>query len=67
MAVWNKALTDGDLVALSQGACPLKVQPQHLIAYWKLNGQGSPEIEYINKLEGTITGSIPVRDHPPVR
>lgn len=66
-AVWKKSLTAGDAVALGGGACPLKVQPQSLVGYWRLNGQGSPEIELINKVEGTINGSVPVRDHPAVR
>jgi hypothetical protein len=65
-AVWSKALTAGDFLALGQGASPLKVQPQFLVGYWKMNGQGSPEVEVINRL-GTITGSLPVVDHPPVR
>lgn len=66
-AVWKKVLTAGDAVALGGGACPLKVQPQSLVNYWRLNGQGSPEIEIINKIEGTINGSVPVRGHPAVR
>jgi hypothetical protein len=67
VAIWNDELTAGDAVSLGGGACPLKVRPQKLVAYWRLNGQGSPEIELINKVEGTINGSVPVRDHPPVR
>lgn len=65
-AVWAKVLTAGDFLALGNGASPLKVQPQFLRGYWKLNGQGSPEVELINRL-GTITGSLPVADHPLVR
>lgn len=67
VAVWKKVLTAGDAVSLGSGACPLKVQPASLVTYWKLNGQGSPEIELFNKIEGTINGSVPVREHPAVR
>lgn len=63
-AIWSKELTAGDFLALGTGACPLKVQPQFLKAYWKLNGQGSSaDVELFNRL-GTITGSLPVSDHP---
>lgn len=68
-AMWNKTLTTGDFIALGQGACPLKVQPQSLIAYWRLNGQGTSttEIEIINGLTGTINGTIALANHPLVR
>lgn len=64
VGVWSKVLTDGDFIALGSGLSPLRVQPQFLVEYWALNGQGSPEPGIINRIQGTITGSIPVGDHP---
>lgn len=37
-AVWNVALSDGEIAALANGWSPLSVQPQSLWAYWPLDG-----------------------------
>lgn len=64
IAMWNKVLNDGDALALGGGCSPLRVQPQSLIMFHPLNGQGSPEVDVIGRLSGNITGSVPVGDHP---
>lgn len=63
-SIWSSALNDDQILSLGGGCNPRRVSPQTLVAYWKLNGQGSPEIEIINGKSGTIVGSIPVADHP---
>lgn len=41
VAVWNVALTPGELVALNSGASPLTVRPASLVHYVPLTGQDS--------------------------
>jgi hypothetical protein len=37
-AVWSAALTAREAAALASGASPLSIRPEHLVAYWPLEG-----------------------------
>jgi hypothetical protein len=65
LAVWDKALTDAEVLTLSNGFSPLGIQRNNLIAYWPLNGQG-PEPDIIGKKNLTIVGAPTVVNEPPI-
>jgi hypothetical protein len=48
VGVWNIALTDADVLALSTGISPLAVQPEYLVHYYRAIGQSAPEIDLVN-------------------
>lgn len=68
-AVWTAALTDAEVLQLSQGVSPAQIRPQSLAAYWPLRepGQG---LEFDRNpfkprlFDLTVTGATPA-DHPP--
>jgi hypothetical protein len=62
-AVYNAELTLAELVTLAKGYSPLFVRPASLNAYWPLVGKTSPEVELINGLGGTLTGTA-AAPHP---
>lgn len=44
VAVWNIALSDGDVATLAAGADPQTIQAGNLVAYWTLSSDGSPTV-----------------------
>ena len=60
VAVWNGVLTDADAVTLTKGFSPRLVQPQNLVAHWKLIRGLNDNIGGYNL---TATGTT-VSDHP---
>ena len=69
IAIWNAALTDDEVLSLSKGVSPLRVDPQNLVAYWPLYGNGSPEPNYVRNstdLALTLINAPPQIDHAPV-
>lgn len=64
MAIWNVALTDAEVVLLSQGYSPLLIHPQNLLVY-------VPGIRNLLDVVGgnafTIDGSLSVGNQPKVR
>lgn len=56
-AIWAVELADADVLQLALGACPLSVKPEHLVSYWPLIGNLSPEIEVVNKYEMSLQGT----------
>lgn len=63
--IWNVALTAGEIAQLAKGVCPLMVRPEALVAYWPLYGNSSPEDDWINDFDLTITGATKAA-HPRV-
>lgn len=55
--------TDG-FAQLADRISPEMVRRELLVAYWPLLGNASPEIERINRKQGTIVGSVPKALHP---
>jgi hypothetical protein len=65
-AIWNVALSDGEVAALAAGVRPVDIQPTALKAYWPLWGFASPEPDFtINNRSMTITGATQ-GNHAPV-
>lgn len=63
--VWNVALSAGEIAQLARGVCPLMVRPEALVAYWPLYGNNSPEDDWVNDFDLTITGATKAA-HPRV-
>jgi hypothetical protein len=56
-AIWNTALTAADVLSLSQGISPRKIQPSHLVRYARLTGHNSPEPDMINSTGWTVVAA----------
>lgn len=66
-AIWNIDLSADDAKALGDGASPLIVRPDKLVAYWPILGRYSPEIDLLNAAHNlTVTGATAGNDHPPM-
>ena len=66
-AVWNIALSDAEVLALSKGLSPLLMHPEALVAYWPLIGNNSPENNLrSNSATMSIVGSLSKSVHPPI-
>lgn len=61
----NVALSDADIASLAEGVNPRRM-PVGLVAYWPLNGQ-SPELDIVEHLNMTVTGTTIVDEPPKVR
>ena len=57
VAIWNIALTDAQIVALSRGADPRDIAPDNLISYWPLAGTASPEPDVKSGFDMTVNGA----------
>jgi len=68
VAVWDAALTAGEIMAVSKGINPLLVRPQSLKGYWPLSG-ATNERDYSGKGSHlTVSGTVSVGDrNPPVQ
>ena len=59
------ALSGGEVASLGAGLNP-RSMPVGLVAYWPLNGQ-SPELDIVNHLNMTVTGTTIVDEPPNIR
>jgi hypothetical protein len=66
VAIWNVALSDGDIATLAGGANPRTIQPGNLINYWPLTGGQSPEQTAVGTGDLTVTGTTFSTDNPTV-
>jgi hypothetical protein len=57
VAVWNAALNDREVLALSLGVHPTRIRPGNLVLYWPLSGDFSPEQGWVGNKSLTLTGS----------
>jgi hypothetical protein len=65
-ALWNVALSAGEIAALASGISPPYIQPASLVGYWPLWGLHSPEIDLtVGNRQMTVTGAT-AADHAPV-
>jgi hypothetical protein len=66
VAVWNIAMSDAEVQALTLGAHPLRFRPTNLIFYFPLWGVASPEPNLSGyAYHGTVTGAV-LADHAPL-
>ena len=66
VAIWNIALTDDNATALGvSNNSPLLVARPNLIAYWRINGSASPEVDEIGGFNMTVNGTTST-DHPSI-
>lgn len=69
VGLWNIALTDDQVLALSKGVSPLRIRPDALQIYAPIYGVGSPEPNYglaNTTYNLTVTGATQVQ-HAPVQ
>lgn len=68
VAIWDVALSDGEVAALAAGANPLTIQPDHLIAYWPLTADLVDLVDGLTLTNGggaTLSGDNPTVAAPP--
>lgn len=56
-AVWNVALSAGDVALLAKAVSPFLVRPEALVFYCPIVGNYSPEIDQLGGLDMTVTGA----------
>ena len=66
-AIWQVALTAGEVAALAKGVSPLRIRTKDLVAYWPIFGVASPENDIIGGAHLTLVNSPTVADGPPVQ
>ncbi len=68
VAIWNVALADNEVVALSKRVSPLRVRRDALVHYWPIWGLDSPEIPAVRgSFTVALNGGTPARaNHAPV-
>lgn len=64
IGVWNVALSDAEVALLATGELPSFVRPDDLVAYWPLIGNTSPEVDLVDGVNLTISGSPAAAAHP---
>ena len=63
VAVWDVALSDQEVASLANGASPLAIRRDNLIAYWPIGGLG-PEPDVVGGLDMTVFGSVQSEEPP---
>ena len=66
MTIWTNYLTAVEITALSRGVNPFAIRNSNLVGFWSLNGNESPEPEWINQQNGVLTGTSKGATNPPV-
>jgi hypothetical protein len=64
LAVWNAALTDNEVAALSNGVSPLHVRSNALVEYIPIVGRGNMEMGEIQHTPFVVRGSLGSTDSP---
>jgi|SRR5580765_3290906 len=66
-AIWNVALTSGEMTQLSKGVSPLLIRPSALVAYWPLVHGYNTEIDLMSgHFDLTLSGAPTYVKHPPM-
>ncbi len=65
--VWNVTLTDAEMAILAKGVNPFFFRNDALIAFYPIDGNDSPEAEFVSGNTGVLTGPpTKTADNPPV-
>lgn len=62
--VWKAALAQSQIQMLAKGVYPLLVQPQDIVAFYPLFGNGSNEPDLIRSRNLSVTGTVPFYPQP---
>jgi hypothetical protein len=65
-SIWNVALRDEEILALSQGVSALRIRPLSLVSYVPVKGTASPEPDMYNAATYTVTGATQSTNLPPL-
>ena len=66
LALWKSDIGHSGFARLARGVSPRWIDPASLVAYWRLAGGHSPEIDEISGKHATLTGSLPAALDPPL-
>lgn len=64
LAIWDVDIGSSAFAALAGGDHPLTVNFSDLVLYLSIYGDNSPEPDYFDKTNATVTGSLPKATHP---
>ena len=66
VAIWNAGLTDAEDDVLALGVYPHFIRPSALVAYCRVMGRTSPEIDQVGGYDMALQNAPTVADHPPM-
>lgn len=66
LAIWDISLSDAEITSLAGGTNPQDIQLAHLIIYWTLTGNVSPETPTVGTGNLVVTGATYSADDPTV-
>jgi hypothetical protein len=67
VGLWGVNIAALGMAQLGARLAPYKVMRQNLLGYWPLDDRGTTILpDYVGRINGTVTGSIPATDHPRV-
>lgn len=64
IAAWDARLTQREITMLSLARSPSLVRPQNRVAYWRLMGRNSPEIDIVGGYDMTLNNGPTWAPHP---
>lgn len=67
VAIWTSDIGATNFAALAAGISAQCIARSSLVFYMPLYGDASPEVDLVNSVNGTITGSLPQDTHPTIR
>lgn len=63
---WNVELSDNEILALASGVNPFILRNDALVAYYPVDGNESPEPDYVSQQNMTVNGAVKANVNPPV-
>jgi hypothetical protein len=68
IAIWNVILTDGQILALSKGFSPLRIQRGNLINYWPMGATGTlyDIMQNLNLADNSTANNPTLVEEPPI-
>ena len=65
-AIWSVKLTSNQLLAIANGVNPFAIDPSNALRLFPVDGNQSPEPDYINQANVVLDGSTKFSGNPPV-
>jgi hypothetical protein len=67
VAIWDVALSDGEVASLAAGVSPLQISSDNLVGYWPINGRPI-EPDILSSVHALVlTGAPPAGEEPPAQ